>query len=98
MTYRVIWYSKDDLTSRIKEVRESRALLLEREEELVILYNALDGREDCVVDSNGKIIRMGDKPKETAYGSNKPRQSVLKKYQQASVIPKNRYAKKFYEG
>lgn len=71
-----------------------REILLEREEELVMLHSALEGKENCVVDSKGKIIALGEKPKETTYQQMKPRQALLKKYREAGIVPKNRWEKK----
>lgn len=71
-----------------------RELLLEREGELVLLFDAIQGHMNCVIDSNGKLIQLGPKTEQTDYEKSKPRRDVLKKYRDNMIVPKSRWQHK----
>jgi hypothetical protein len=78
---KTIYYTAEDLKARILEVRELRELSLEREAELLLLYEAIAGKENCVIDQKGQILALGEK-KETYYNLDKKREDRLHTYRQ----------------
>ncbi len=79
---RTIWYTREDLKARIDQCRDNIELLNEVIEEHIMLYHALEGKENCVIDNHGKVIKLGPKPEQTTYEKNKPRESALPRYKQ----------------
>ena len=83
-----VYYTKDGLHDRIKEIRLLKDVFTEREQELTILYNALTGTKNCVVDNNGKVLKIGSVKKQSNYELTKARDSFLKTYMEKGIIVK----------
>lgn len=77
---RTIYYTEDGLAERIREVREMREILLEREEELIMSYHAIQGKENCVIDNKGNVTQLGPKTKQSYHEKRKPRETMIEIY------------------
>lgn len=75
-----MYYTKEGLSDRVRELRFLRELLTEREGELIMLINALPEKNGYVVDHRGKVLRIGKHKKETVYKITKEKQETVEKY------------------
>lgn len=69
LRFMTIYFSRDDLRQRIEQINDHVEMLgdvfLAEREELIYLFNQLEGKEDCFIDRKGNI--MGKKPNKTSY-------------------------------